>query len=387
MKISDLIGWTERKTTEERELGEVLDYEQPNKYIVESTNYNNKFHTPVLTAGQSFVLGYSNETNDIYSADKVSPVIIFDDFTTSNHWVDFPFKVKSSAMKILTPRQDIAINFRFVYYAMKCIKFSPSNHARHWISVYSKFRIPLPSLEIQSEIVRILDTFKDLEAELEAELAARKKQYEYYRDELLRFKNKSDVNYLRLGDVCDCVDYRGKTPKKTPNGILLITAKNIKKGYIDYTASKEYIAPENFENVMRRGKVKVGDILFTTEAPCGNVALADREDFALAQRVIKYRVRSDILNNNFLKHILLSKEFGDKLSNASTGSTVKGVRGSVLHKLTIPVPPLAEQTRIASILDKFDKLTNSLTEGIPAEIKMRQQQYEYYRNKLLTFRK
>ena len=167
---------------EYKKLGEVLGYEQPSKYIVKSTDYDDSYSTPVLTAGQSFILGYTNETDGIYSASKSNPTIIFDDFTTSFHWVDFDFKVKSSAMKMLRPKS-ADIDFRYVYFAMSCIKFVPQDHARHWISKYSLFEIPVPPLPVQHEIVRILDSFTSLEAELEAELEARRKQYEYYRDQ------------------------------------------------------------------------------------------------------------------------------------------------------------------------------------------------------------
>ena len=103
------------------ELSELLDYEQPSKYIVSSTNYDDNYSTPVLTAGQSFILGYTNETEGIFKASKDNPVIIFDDFTTSSHWVDFEFKVKSSAMKMLRSKDRNKYNFRYLYYCLKNI--------------------------------------------------------------------------------------------------------------------------------------------------------------------------------------------------------------------------------------------------------------------------
>lgn len=172
------------------ELGDLLDYEQPGKYLVESTNYDDSFATPVLTAGQTFVLGYTNETGGIYPASPEKPVVIFDDFTTAFKWVDFPFKAKSSAMKMLTPKAGAAIDFRFVYFSMLCIRFEPQDHARQWISLYSTFRIPVPPIEVQREVVRILDSFTELEAILKAELKARKRQYSYYREQLLTFEEK-----------------------------------------------------------------------------------------------------------------------------------------------------------------------------------------------------
>lgn len=161
-------------------LDDLLCYEQPTKYIVHSTEYDDSYSTPVLTAGQSFILGYTDEEDGHYMASKESPVIIFDDFTTGSHWVDFEFKVKSSAMKMLRPKRD-DIDFRYVYHAMSNIHFVPGTHARHWISIYSQFEIPVPPLEVQRKIVQILDNF----TELTAELTARTQQYEYYRNKIL----------------------------------------------------------------------------------------------------------------------------------------------------------------------------------------------------------
>ncbi|HGU0891387.1 TPA: restriction endonuclease subunit S [Escherichia coli] len=258
---------------------------------------------------------------------------------------------------------------------------------------FKKFLIPRPcpdnpekSLAIQSEIVRILDKLTALTAELTAELNMRKKQYNYYRDQLLSF-DESSVEWKTLLEACDYVDYRGKTPKKTQSGIFLVTAKNIRMGYIDYHASQEFISEEDYAIVMRRGLPKKGDVLITTEAPCGFVAQVNRENIALAQRVIKYRSKNTQLSNSFLKHYLLGSQFQDKLMQAATGSTVKGIKGSRLHQLKIPIPSKVEQDRIVAILDKFDTLTNSITEGLPREIELRQKQYEYYRDLLFSFPK
>jgi len=175
-----------------RRLGDLLGYEQPGKYLVSSSRYDDSYPTPVLTAGQTFVLGYTDEDDGVYSASKKRPVIIFDDFTTAFKWVDFPFKAKSSAMKMLQVKSTEHVSLRFAYYIMQTIKYSPQDHARQWISTYSNFSIPLPPLEVQREIVNVLDKFdalvNDLSIGLPAELAARRKQYEYYRDQLLTFK-------------------------------------------------------------------------------------------------------------------------------------------------------------------------------------------------------
>lgn len=171
-------------------LDDVLDYEQPTKYIVKSTNYDDAYDTPVLTAGQSFILGYTDEKDGHYMASKESPVVIFDDFTTGSHWVDFEFKVKSSAMKMLKPKE-IDVNFRYVYYAMENIDFVPTSHSRHWISIYSQFLIPLPKKEVQDEIVIILDKLAELTDSMaecmEREIEIRNALYEGYRDKILHY--------------------------------------------------------------------------------------------------------------------------------------------------------------------------------------------------------
>jgi hypothetical protein len=168
---------TSTKNTNEKwdmvELGDVLDYEQPTKYIVSSVDYDDSYKTPVLTAGKTFILGYTNEEKGIFKENL--PVIIFDDFTTALKYVDFPFKVKSSAMKMLHVNKEKA-DIRYVFNIMKTIKFPSGTHKRYWISQYSKIKIPLPPLEIQKEIVSeiekkqsIIDGAKELIQKVERE--------------------------------------------------------------------------------------------------------------------------------------------------------------------------------------------------------------------------
>lgn len=168
---------------------DLLSYEQPSKYIVKCTDYSDEYDIPVLTAGQSFVLGYTNEKDGIFIADRENPVIIFDDFTTSNHWVDFNFKVKSSAMKILKAKDNLSL--RYCYHYMQTINIDTSDHKRIWISKYSKVVIPIPPLKVQEHVVSILDTFDALVADIKTglpkEIDLKQKQYEYYREKLLNF--------------------------------------------------------------------------------------------------------------------------------------------------------------------------------------------------------
>nr|WP_311316684.1 restriction endonuclease subunit S [Streptococcus thermophilus] len=136
---------------EERKLGKIFNYEQPTKYIVKSTEYDDTFNTPVLTAGKSFLLGYTDEITGIKNATVENPVVIFDDFTTGSHYVDFPFKIKSSAMKLLS-LNDNSDNFYFMFNTLKNIKYVPQSHERHWISKFSEFEIYKPSQEEQQKI-------------------------------------------------------------------------------------------------------------------------------------------------------------------------------------------------------------------------------------------
>lgn len=173
----------------------------------------------------------------------------------------------------------------------------------------------------------------------------------------LRFKGLTDDwEQRKLIDGCEYVDYRGKTPNKTENGVFLVTAKNVKAGYIDYEASQEYIAEEDYDEVMHRGMPQIGDVLITTEAPCGNVAQVDREDIALAQRIIKYRGHENQIDNTYLKHYLLTPYFQGVLESKSSGGTVQGIKGSILHQQIIRHPSFEEQVKIGRHLDSIDNL-------------------------------
>ena len=148
---------------EEKKLGDCLDYIQPTKYLVSSTDYNHNYNIPVLTAGKTFILGYTNETEGIFS--EKLPVIIFDDFTTASKFVQFPFKAKSSAMKILIAKNNI--NIKFMYEAIQLIKYEVGNHGRHWISIFSKIKILIPPTPQEQQ--KIADTFSSLDNLIEAQ--------------------------------------------------------------------------------------------------------------------------------------------------------------------------------------------------------------------------
>lgn len=166
----------------EYELGDLLEYEQPTAYIVESTDYSDSYSVPVLTAGKSFILGYTNEMDGVF--DK-TPVIIFDDFTTATQYVNFPFKVKSSAMKILHINKDLVLP-KYIYYRIQVIQFDHSTHKRYWIQQYSKIRVSIPPLSEQERIVaRIEELFSQLDAGVET-LKKTKAQLSVYRQAVLK---------------------------------------------------------------------------------------------------------------------------------------------------------------------------------------------------------
>lgn len=172
------------------ELGKLLDYKQPTPYLVKSTDYSDEYSTPVLTAGKTFILGYSNEDFGIFEEEL--PAIIFDDFTTASKFVDFPFKAKSSAMKILVAKQGVSI--KFVYESMQVMNYPVGGHQRHWISIFANLVIGLPSLLEQEKIASVL-TNADQEIELlEQQLADLKQEKKALMQQLLTGKCRVKVD-------------------------------------------------------------------------------------------------------------------------------------------------------------------------------------------------
>lgn len=156
-------------------LGDALNYEQPTNYLVSSTEYDDSFETPVVTAGKTFILGYTAEKNGVFEKEKL-PVIIFDDFTTASQFVDFPFKAKSSAMKILKAKNNN--NIRFIFEALQMINYEVGGHGRHWISVFSNLNISIPPFPEQTKIASFLsaiDSKIDMENQLLQKLGEQKK--------------------------------------------------------------------------------------------------------------------------------------------------------------------------------------------------------------------
>lgn len=356
-KLQELIKKLCPNGVEFKRIEEFTLFEQPTKYIVKSTKYDDNYKTPVLTAGQTFILGYTNEEEGIYNASKENPVIIFDDFTGAYKWVDFPFKVKSSAMKIITTNGDKLL-IRFLYHMMGFLNFTSDEHKRLWISIYSQMRIAVPPLEVQCEIVHILDDFTLLSAELSAELKARQKQNEYYRQYLLDIKNGEEMT---IGDIYDFKYGTGNTIP-TGGGEYPVYGSNGQVGYY-----KEY----NSEDAPVIGHIG---------AYAGIVNWVSGKHFVTYNGVICKHKNAKV-NKKYAYYILLEQDFIGEQKGAQPF-----VSYDALKKPLVKIPDLKEQERIVSILDRFDKLCNDIKEGLPAEIEARQKQYEYYRDKLLAFK-
>jgi type I restriction enzyme S subunit len=383
-------------------LGDVTQYEQPTKYLVTSTNYSDEFDTPVLTAGKTFILGHTNETKGIYKASE-KPVIIFDDFTTANKWVDFDFKAKSSAMKMISSSDESRFLIKYIYYWLNTLpsELVDGDHKRQWIGNYTNKKIPIPcpenpkkSLEIQAEIVRILDAFTSLTAELTAELNTRKQQYNYYRDELLSF-HEGNVAWKALGEIGEFI--RGKRFTKADyveDGISVIHYGEIYTRYgVSTTHAFSQVRSDMADSLRyaKPGDVVITDVGETVEDVGKAVAWLGNEKVAIHDHCYAFR---HSMNPKFVSYCMQTTSFIAEKAKYVARTKVNTLLINGYAKIAIPVPypddpekSLAEQARIVAILDKFDALTNSLSEGLPREIALRQKQYEHYRDMLLSFPK
>ncbi len=378
-------------------LGEVCDYEQPTAYLVRNTNYSDQYPIPVLTAGKTFILGYTNETTGIYRASE-HPTIIFDDFTTANKWVDFDFKAKSSAMKMLTSKDEKVCLLKYIYYWLNTLPADSivGDHNRQWISNYAQKLFPLPPLRVQARIVEILDKFTQLEAELEAELEARKKQYAYYRDQLLNFSQCPPLNvnieWKTLGEVC--VHLRtGLNPRKNfklnteDASNYYVTVRELGGTELQFSDKTDLINDDALQLINNRSKLKVNDILFSGTGTIGKTAFIAEEptNWNIKEGVYALTLNPQYVLPMFVLRYLQTQSTIDWIDRMAAGGIVRSITMKYLEQLPIPIPPLSEQRRIVDILDRFDTLTNSISEGLPKEIALRRKQYEYYRDALLSF--
>ena len=281
------------------------------------------------------------------------------------------------------------VNLRFFGHALNIVT---SRFVRHDINpklmnnVMARIRVQVPPLKEQTQIANFLDRKTTQIDEL---IRGKERRIELLREQRTALINQAVTKGLDpnvemkpsgvewIGEIPvywnavpmtkyleSTIDYRGRTPEKTESGRFLVTAKNIRDGNIDYQISQEFTSEYEYQRIMTRGMPQKGDVLFTTEAPLGEVANVDDVSIALAQRIIKFRPKSDSLNPYFLKYWILSYSFQSDLRGYATGSTAQGIKASKLCLLKLNLPPLEEQIKI---VDYLDQKTQEINELISAE--------------------
>ena len=290
---------------------------------------------------------------------------------------------------------DKIINWNFLYYVLKNKEKGLLNKQQTGsIPSISKKQVesilvPVPPLEVQDEIVRILDNFTALTAELTAELTARKKQYSWYRDYLLKFENK--VKMVKIGDLFEFKNGINKDKGSFGKGTPIINYVNVyKKNKIYFEDLKGLVEASNDELV--RYGVKRGDVFFTRtsetieEIGFTSVLLEDIENCVFSGFLLRARPITDLLLPEYCAYCFSTSNIRNTIIKKSTYTTRALTNGTSLSQIEIPLPPLEVQKRIVEVLDNFEKICNDLNIGLPAEIEARQKQYEFYRNFLLTFK-
>ncbi|MCQ3219328.1 restriction endonuclease subunit S [Salmonella enterica subsp. enterica serovar Indiana] len=339
--------------------------------------------------------------SDTFEFDEVAIVIpgeggIGDIF----HYVEGKYALHQRAYRIRITTN--AVDTKFLYYFM-------SSSFKQYILTKSVgataisirkpmlegFKVPIPSpdnpeksLAIQSEIVRILDTFTALTAELTAELTARKKQYNYYRDRLLSF-DEGEVEWKALGEVGHIVT--GRTPKSSDKSawgddVDFVTPSDIKNGMRNITCPSRRLSAEGAAS-MPKVRIPRGSLLVTCIGADMGKTVINANDCIPNQQINAITLSDDSVQVGYLFHILTAMRETLRRQGELGGGTMPLINKSDFSKIVVPIPSHEEQNRIAKILDKFDTLTNSITEGLPREIELRQKQYEYYRDLLFSFPK
>lgn len=359
----------------EYELGELLSYEQPTQYIVKSTEYSDKNKIPVLTAGKSFILGYTNEESGIY--DKL-PVIIFDDFTTASRYVDFKFKVKSSAMKILTPNTELVLP-KYIYYYMQVIQFDSNTHKRYWIQEYSKIKVQIPSLEMQKSVVsKIEELFSELDKGVET-LKKIKEQTDVYKQAVLN-EAFIECDNIKVNKVCSHItDGDHMPPPKSTKGIPFIMISNIKNNKIDWN-NTNYVNIKYYNSIGEKRTPKFGDILYTVTGSYGIPVKVDFHKQFCFQRHIALLRPNKYISQDFLFYALQAPNTYKQASKRATGTAQKTVGLNILRDLDIPYTELADKQSKIVLNIKHQFL---FADGIEEKIKNALKQSEILRQSIL----
>lgn len=290
-------------------------------------------------------------------------------------------------------------NTKFLYYILSAreadIKGMQSEGGVPTINTQKvgSIEIPLPPLPVQEEIVRVLDAFTELQTELQAELQKRKQQYNFYRDNLLNFKNINrggqEIKWMRLKDVATQW-YRGagiKREEVSNEGMPCIRYGEIHTSYNIWF--KDCISHTDETKQATKKYAEYGDILFAITSEdiplVGNsVAYLGKEKIMVGGDIVVMKHHQD---PRYMAYALSTSDAIKQKGKGKVKSKVVHTNVPSLQEIVIPIPPMEEQQRIADILDRFDTLTNDLTAGLPAEMEKRRQQYEFYRDKLLTFKR
>ena len=349
----------------EYELGELLPYEQPADYIVESTDYDDSYKTPVLTAGKSFIIGYTNETKGIYTK---LPVIIFDDFTTSSKYVDFPFKVKSSAMKILSVNSEIA-DLKYLFYKMQTIQFDSANHKRYWISEYSKIKLDLPTLTEQQRIVNRIET---MFAKLDEAKEKAQNVVDNFETRKAAILHKAFTGQLKIDneelsiedwevrelDVdFDIVSGIQKTPSRVPknNPVPYLTVANVFRDRIDLSEVRYF---EVSDAEVEKLKLIEKDILVVEGNGSGNeigrCAMWRNEITVCVHQnhIIRLRKKNDsVLPEYVLLYLNSSEGKAIMKEKAKTTAGLYNLSAGKIKTISVPYPPLNYQLSIVNFLD------------------------------------
>lgn len=306
-----------------------------------------------------------------------------------------PFTFKNE-MWAYTTKEKASV--KFLYYVLKNNILSFRNAAAGMgslpqisLPVTEEFRIPVPPLPVQREIVRILDNFTELTTELitelTIELTARKKQYEFYRDKLLTMGNEQ-VAMCNLGDICESIaDGDHMPPPKADSGVPFITISNItEQNKIDFSNTM-FVPHAYYDALAEKRKPQKGDILYTVVGSYGIPVCMEEDDAFVFQRHIAIlRPKKQVVKPRYIFHAIQSSAFKAQADKAAKGAAQKTIGLAALATMKLAVPPLDVQTRLVNVLDNFDAICSDLNVSLPAEIEARQKQYEYYRDKLLTFK-
>lgn len=358
------------QTWTEYELGDLLSYEQPTPYIVESTDYNDKYKTPVLTAGKSFILGYTNEAHGVYSA---LPVIIFDDFTTASQYVNFEFKVKSSAMKILTPITELVLP-KFIFYRMQIIQFDHSTHKRYWIQQYSKIKVAIPPLPVQERIVaRIEELFSELDNGVET-LQKTKQQLVVYRQAVLKdaFHECEKWDKHCFSDLMSEVrnGYGLKPDDAGDYRILKISA--VRPLHLELSESRFNKMPFPAEDTIAEN-----DLLFTryngSKEYVGVCAVvpALTEQFAYPDKLIKCRPKvQSTTHSKYLAYYMSQGDARNYLrSKVKTTSGQNGIAGADIKKTVVYLPDIDIQAQIVEEIETKLSVCDSIEKTVDTALK------------------